>query len=93
MESRSIEKLLPRSGGSIYRLVRMAANRALEISAGKPSLIQTSSLQKATSTALDEIFYGKIECAQVAKANGKKKGEAKMKNSDSFENVDSEGIV
>ena len=42
MSHRSVEKLLPRSGGSVYRLIRMAAGRALEISEGNPSLINNS---------------------------------------------------
>lgn len=56
-----VEKLLPRSGGSVYRLIRMAAGRALEISEGKPSLINNPSTDKATTIALEEILQGKIE--------------------------------
>ena len=35
MTVQSIESLLPKSGNSVYRLVRMAANRALELAEGK----------------------------------------------------------
>lgn len=63
----TIEDLLPRSGGSIYRLVRMAACRALELSEGKPCLISKPSTDKVTSIALEEILQGKIEMKKSAK--------------------------
>ncbi|HBO96590.1 MAG TPA: DNA-directed RNA polymerase subunit omega [Candidatus Omnitrophica bacterium] len=66
MEQRSIEELLPHSGGSVYRLVRMAANRATELSDGKPCLIQKPASDKFTTIALEEITQGKIEAKQVA---------------------------
>ena len=56
----SIEELLPRSGMSTYRLVRMASNRALELSDGKPPLIDKPNSDKLTSIALEEIAKGKI---------------------------------
>ena len=61
-----IEELLPRAGGSIYRLVRMASNRALELSDGKPCLIQKPSSDKVTTMALEEIRRGKVMCKDVA---------------------------
>ena len=64
-----IENLLPKSGGSIYRLVRMAAKRALELSEGKPPLVKNANLDKVTTTALDEIVQGKIGYKQSS--NGK----------------------
>ena len=57
----TIEDLLPRSGGSVYSLVRMAAIRALELSEGKPCLIAKPSTDKVTSIALEEILQGKLE--------------------------------
>lgn len=66
MEQRSIEELLPHSGGSVYRLVRMAANRATELADGKPCLIQKPTSDKFTTIALEEITQGKIEAKQVA---------------------------
>lgn len=74
MEHRTIDELLPHSGGSVYRLVRMAANRATELSDGKPCLIQRPSSDKFTTIALEEITQGKIESKQVAeqRAAGKK---------------------
>ena len=56
-----LEKLLTRSGNSIYRLVRMAANRAMELADGKPKLIKTPSSEKITTIALEEILEGKIQ--------------------------------
>ena len=74
MDHGTIEELLPHSGGSVYRLVRMAANRATELADGKPCLIQKPSSDKFTTIALEEIAQGKIEARQVAdkRAGGKK---------------------
>ena len=70
-----IEELLPRSGNSVYRLIRMAANRALEISDGRPSLIKSPASDKATTIALEEIALGKVETKEAleAKASQSKK--------------------
>ncbi len=56
----SIEELLPKAGGSVYRLVRMASNRALELADGKKSLVDSLFGTKVTTTALDEIAQGAI---------------------------------
>ena len=61
-----IEELLPRAGGSVYRLVRMASNRALELSDGKPCLIDKPSSDKFTTMALEEIRKGKVMYKNVA---------------------------
>lgn len=66
MQYQPIEELLPKSGGSVYSLIRMAANRALELSEGKPHLISTVSTDKVTSIALEEIRQGKIETKKTA---------------------------
>ncbi len=74
MRRQSIENLLPRAGGSVYKLVRMAANRALEISEGKPALVKAGT-DKPTTIALEEILQGKVESKEVADArvsDGKK---------------------
>ena len=74
-----IEELLPKSGYSIYKLVRMAANRAMELADGKPKLIDSPSSDKAPTVALEEIRAGKAVLKEVAdqfappKTNGKKK--------------------
>jgi DNA-directed RNA polymerase omega subunit len=61
-----LEELLPKAGYSIYRLVRMASKRALELSDGKKPLIEISATDKLTSIALEEIAQGKIECKEMA---------------------------
>ena len=77
MEYDPIEKLLPRAGGSVYRLVRMAANRALEIAEGKPRLVDRPSSEKATTIALEEILLGRVQYSgNPKKTEVKKKEEA-----------------
>lgn len=66
MKAQMIENLLPSAGNSVYRLIRMAANRALEISDGKPCLIKSPVSDKATTMALEEIVQGKVESRDVA---------------------------
>ena len=75
MADRPLEKLLPRAGGSVYRLVRMAANRALELSEGKRCLIENPSSEKLTTRALEEIAEGKIELAGASKQKPSKEQE------------------
>jgi DNA-directed RNA polymerase omega subunit len=73
MEYSAIEDLLPRAGGSVYRLVRMASKRALEISEGKPPLINQVSSDKPTTIALQEISKGRVVWSEVAKNEAKDK--------------------
>lgn len=56
-----LEELLKRSEHSVYRLVRMASQRALELSDGKPSLVPHVIDAKVTTIALEEIRLGKVE--------------------------------
>lgn len=56
----NIEDLLPKAGMSAYRLVRMAASRALELSDGKPALVKKKPTDKLTSIALREIAEGRV---------------------------------
>lgn len=60
MADQSIEDLLPKSGDSVYRLVRMASMRALELSEGKKKLINNATTDKVTTTALEEIAQGAV---------------------------------
>ena len=83
MRNDSVENLLPKAGYSIYRLVRLAAIRSLELADGKPSLIEQEPFNKLTTVALQEILQGKIgvempqsEQEDTAK-NKVKEGEAK----------------
>ena len=75
-----LEDLLPKTDHSIYKLVRMASNRAIELADGKPRLIETPSLMKTTTIALEEIQNAKVVLKDVAdrfspeEAPGKKKG-------------------
>jgi DNA-directed RNA polymerase omega subunit len=61
-----IENLLPKTGFSIYKLVRMAANRAIELSDGKRSLVDVPNVEKTTTIALEEIAAGKIVLKELA---------------------------
>lgn len=57
----SIERddLIKQTGNSIYKLVIIAARRALELNMGMPKLIEESP-GKAGSIALEEIRQGKV---------------------------------
>ncbi len=77
MAYQPIEELLPKSGYSIYKLVRLAAKRSLELADGSPTLIDGVSADAKTPTiALDEIRAGKVViksvATQFAPAKGKK---------------------
>ncbi len=66
MDYHPIEELLPKSNWSIYRLVRMAANRSAELSDGHPALVKHAREDKVTSIALEEIARGKVVYQEVA---------------------------
>ena len=72
-----IEDLLPRSNYSMYTLVAMASNRALELSDGKRCLVENPSSEKLTTRALEEIFLGKIESKEAAESRETKEGDGK----------------
>ena len=55
-----LEDLLPRANMSIYRLVRLASKRALELSENGAKLVNAPAEQKLTTTALEEIKQGKV---------------------------------
>jgi len=61
-----LEELLPKSGYSIYTLVRIASKRATELADGKPSLIETSANAKTATLALEEIRAGKVVLKELA---------------------------
>lgn len=67
----ALENLLPKAGNSVYRLMRMAANRAIELAEGKPKLIKNASSDKETTTALEEIAEGKIMIKDQAERKSK----------------------
>jgi DNA-directed RNA polymerase omega subunit len=64
-----LEEMLPKSGYSIYRLVRMAANRAIELADGKQKLIHIDQGEKTTTIALEEIRAGKVVAKELAQKN------------------------
>ena len=56
----SLQDLLDKSNGSVYKLVVMAARRALEISEGQPKLVSADPGTKPSTVALEEIRFGKV---------------------------------
>ncbi|MFA5118748.1 MAG: DNA-directed RNA polymerase subunit omega [Candidatus Omnitrophota bacterium] len=63
-----LERLLEKSGGSIYKLVVVASRRALEIAEGQAKLVEVSSAVKPSSVALMEIAAGKVRYKKAAAA-------------------------
>jgi len=61
-----LEKLLPKANYSVYRLVRMAALRAMEIADGAKALVPVSPEEKTATIALEEIHSGKVVVNEVA---------------------------
>ena len=55
-----IEELLPKAGNSIYKLVRLASDRAIELADGKKPLIATVATDKTATIALEEIRCAKV---------------------------------
>ena len=65
-----VEKLLEKTG-SVYKLVIVAAKRALELSEGSPKLVTSSAKEKPALTALREIIEGKVG-VKIKKASKEK---------------------
>ncbi len=63
------EKLMDKTN-STYKLVIMAARRALEISNGSPRLVESNSKEKAPIVALREIAAGKVFIKTKKKSKG-----------------------
>lgn len=59
-----LEQLLDKSQGSIYKLVILAARRALEIAEGQPRFVEADSSVKPSTVALFEIAEGKVKCGK-----------------------------
>ena len=62
-----LEELLPKAGGSVYKLVRIASKRALEISETGAKLINVPINTKLTTIALEEIRMAKVVEKDAAK--------------------------
>ena len=60
MAYQPLEKLLPSAKGSIYKLILLASQRALELAEGAPRLIEYPSSDKPATMALEEIASGKV---------------------------------
>jgi len=59
MQDAGIDVLIDKVG-SAYKLVLIAAQRAIELSEGAAKLVDTRSDAKATNIALQEILEGKV---------------------------------
>ncbi|OQB11320.1 MAG: DNA-directed RNA polymerase subunit omega [Candidatus Omnitrophica bacterium ADurb.Bin205] len=55
------DRLLLMCEGSIYKLVNLAAKRALEIAEGQPKLVEVNAAVKPSTVALMEIASGKVQ--------------------------------
>ncbi len=71
MSYQPLEKLLVRSGFSVYKLILMASKRALELADGMPSLAEFPTSHKTATIALDEILEGKVELTAIFEAREK----------------------
>lgn len=61
MEYVALEKLLDKTGGSVYKLVNLAAKRALEIAEGQPPMTEAHNSTKPSTIALFEIAGAKVQ--------------------------------
>ena len=61
-----LEDLLPKAGYSVYKLIRMASTRAVELAEGKPKLINVPLTEKTPTVALEEIRNGRVFLKEVA---------------------------
>jgi len=59
------EKLLAKSEGSIYKLVNLAAKRALELAEGQPKLVEANVAMKPSTVALQEVAHGKVQAKKL----------------------------
>lgn len=57
----ALERLLDKTGYSIYKLVILASKRALEIAEGQPKLVDAISSMKPSTIALHEIAEGLVK--------------------------------
>jgi len=61
MEYMDKDKLLSKSSNSVFKLVNLAAMRAMEIAEGKPKLVAEKGEVKPSTIALHEIAAGFIQ--------------------------------
>jgi len=60
MAYQPLEELLSKANNSVYRLVRLASVRAMELANSGVKLVSAPAEQKLATTALDEIRAGKV---------------------------------
>jgi len=60
-----LEEVLDKNEKSIYKLVILAARRALEIAEGQPKLVEASAATKPSTVALYEIAQGKVQYKKI----------------------------
>ena len=71
MAYQPLEEMLPRAQGGVYRLMRVASLRALEVSVTGVSLVSKLNTQKPATVALEEIRAGKVMDKETAEATDK----------------------
>ena len=71
MAYQPLEDMLPRAQGGVYRLMRIASLRALEVSLTGVSLIAKTSTNKPATIALEEIRAGKVMDRETSDATDK----------------------
>ncbi len=59
------ENMLDKSERSIYKLVNLAAKRALEIAEGQPRLVDDKADIKPSTIALHEIAEGRVWAKKI----------------------------
>ena len=60
-----IEKLLDKSGYSVYKLVILSSKRALEIAEGQPKMVNMDASMKPSTIALYEIAAGFVTAKKL----------------------------
>ncbi len=65
-----LEDLLPKAGGSVYKLVRIASKRALEISETGGKMVNMPGNTKLTTVAMQEIREAKVLEKETSKSWG-----------------------
>lgn len=68
----ALESFLDKANGSMYKLVMIAAKRAIELNAGAGKLIEADPSTKLSTLALEEIRQGRVRLKQQSKEKGKK---------------------
>lgn len=61
-----LEKLSPKTDGSMFKLAILVARRALQLAEGAPRLINAPSDSKVTTVAMQEVAEGLVVLKPVA---------------------------